>query len=112
MLGGTFIRFWIYGCDCIYRTSLCVVYLIRNSYDFKHRYFYLSGLLVKIRICRSIPNLRSVYHSHSISISSFEDDVSFAKQISKNQASNKFYLPSFFIYHVPSKQHRKYYPAK
>ena len=57
-------------------------------------------------------NLRAITHSHPNSPDIFKDDKSFADVIYSNQKSNNLYLPSFFIYHVPTKTYQKYYPEK
>ena len=57
-------------------------------------------------------NLRAITHSHPNSSDIFKDDKSFADVIYSNQKSNNLYLPSFYIYHVPTKTYKKYFPEK
>ena len=52
-------------------------------------------------------NIRSMTHSHPLDTNFGNNDNSFIDGIVKGQIRKGFYIPDFYIYHVPSKTYIK-----
>ena len=52
--------------------------------------------------------IREMNHSHPVGDEFDNIDETFIKQVTENQRNNKFLIPKFSIYHVPTKKYIKY----